>query len=1042
MKKSYQYLLTLSMVMALLTFTTALYAQDRVVTGKVTDESGNGMPGVNILVKGTSNGTASDGEGNFSISVPNDQAVLVFTFVGYSTSETPVGTRTTVNIQMQPDVTTLTELVVTGYAVQEKKDVTGSVGVVKPAELTAIPTGNVSNQLQGRVAGVTVVGSGQPGTTSRVRIRGFSSFVNNDPLYVVDGVPTQDISTLNPNDVESVSVLKDAGAASIYGSRASNGVVEITTKKGVNSGVKVNYSAYYGSQYAGKGPTNLLNSKEYADLQWLVYKNDGTSEKHPVYGESSNPTPTLPVWAANTNWYDAITNNAPLTNHDISLQGGNQNARFYAGLNYFNQNGIVNTTFNKRFAARLNSDYNIKDRIRFGENLTITHRSGLRVGNLDEGSPINAAVYRMQPIIPVRVNQNIDGLTHDFVPGDYGGTGIAPRLGNGSNTVAVLERNADDRAFDVRMIGNLYADVKILTGLNFKTSFGGTFQQGYNTDYSFATYENAENVATASYNENAYYNNDWVWSNTLTLNKKFNDHSILAVGGIEAVKYGIGRSMSGTRAGYFSNAVSYRTLTNGGSTIGLSSGYGTPTTLFSEFLRLDYSFKDKYLISATVRRDGSSRFGADTRYGVFPSVTAGWRISEESFLSSNDLISDLKIRAGYGIMGNQLAVSPQNQYYLYGGSADATNYAINGATGSSSQGFRPTRIGNPNAKWESNVTSNIGFDLAMLDNKIEVVFDYYSKVTDDLLYQQELPGINGAADAPFVNVAKMQNKGVDLQIIYRKRFDNDLKFEGNLTFTTYNNKIKGLAPGVPYFDYNGGYRIAGGVFNRNEVGMPMSSFYGYKVLGLFQSAEDVASSPAQDGAEPGFFKYADLNGDNQITDADRMYIGNPNPDFTYGINLSFEWHGFDLTTFLYGSKGNDIFNYNKWWTDFWPSFQGQKSKELLNDSWTPERTGASVPKASNKSNLSTNTVANTYYIENGSYLRMKNIQLGYNFPTSMIGKAGLSSLRVYIQGVNLFTVTKYTGLDPELGGDDRGFGTDAGNYPAVRQFLVGVNLGL
>ena len=489
------------MVMLLLTFVTALYAQERFVSGKITDENGSGMPGVNIIVKGTSNGTASDGDGNYRISVPDNEAVLVFSFVGYSSSEVVVGDRSTVDTQMTPDVTTLTELVVTGYAVQEKKDVTGSVGIVKTHELTAIPVGNVANQLQGRVAGVTVVGSGQPGQTSKVRIRGFGSFRNNDPLYVVDGVPTTDISTLNPNDIENLTVLKDAGAASIYGARASNGVIVITTKNGPSSGVKVNYNMFAGTQFAGNGPTNLLNTQEYADLQWLVYRNDGTNERHPIYGQSTNPTPTLPVWAADTDWYDVITDNASVQNHDLSLAGGNEKAKFYAGLNYFKQNGIVLTTFTKRYAARLNSEYNIKDRVRFGENFTITHRSGLAVGNLNEGSPIQMGVYRAQPIVPVIVTQEIDGVTHDFKPGEYGGTGIAPRLGNGSNSFANLMRNKDDTSFDLRILGNICADVNIIEGLNFRSNFGGTFQNGYFTDYNVATYVNAENLATASFNE-------------------------------------------------------------------------------------------------------------------------------------------------------------------------------------------------------------------------------------------------------------------------------------------------------------------------------------------------------------------------------------------------------------------------------------------------------------------------------------------------------------------------------------------------------------
>jgi len=1037
MKKLYRGLSWTAAFMLL--FSSLALAQQRTVTGKVTDENGSSMPGVNVLVKGTTTGTATDADGSFSISVADNTAVLVFTFVGYATQEVAVGNQTSVNVTLAPDVTMLTELVVTGYATQEKKDVTGSVGIVKPKELTALPVGNVSNQLQGRVAGVTVTGSGQPGSTATVRIRGIGSFGGNDPLYVVDGVPTTDISTLNPNDVESLSVLKDAGAASIYGSRAANGVIVITTKSGTNSGVKVNYSMYTGTQFAGNGPDNLLDTQGYADLQWLVYDNDGTVETHPIYGPSSNPAPTLPAWAANTNWYDAITNNASIQNHDLSLSGGNKNAKFYAGLNYFDQNGIVNTTFAKRFAARLNSEFNIKDRVKIGENLTITHRSGLSVGNLDEGSPINAAVYRMQPIIPVRITESIVAPSRTFIPGEYGGTGLAPRLGNGSNTVASLERNQDDRSFDIRMLGNIFADVEIMKGLNFRTNFGGTFQQGYFTDYNFATYENAENVNTANFTEGAYYNNEWVWTNSATFNKKFGEHSVLAVAGVEAVKTGIGRGVSGTRAGYFSNDVSFRTLTNGASITGLGSGFNTPRTLFSYFGRVDYSFRDKYLLTATVRRDGASVFGSENKYGVFPSITGAWRISQEEFMSSVDIISDLKLRAGYGVMGNQQPISPFSQYFLFGGDLGSSFYSVGGATGGSSQGFRPTQIGNNQTQWERSITSNLGFDIALLENRVEIVFDLYRKVTDKLLFQRPLWGGFGAAPPPFLNVGEMTNSGIDLQIIYRQTFDNSLKFEGNLTFTTIRNEVTGIAPGIDFFDA-GGSRI--GSYSRNQVGRPAASFFGYKVIGLFQTQAEVDAAAEQDGAEPGFFRYADLNNDGEITPDDRTFIGDPNPDFVYGLNLNFEYKGFDLSAFFYGSQGNDIFNYNKWWTDFWPSFQGQKSSELLNNSWTQERGGNSVPKASNKSNFSTNTQSNSYYIEDGSFLRLRTIQLGYNLPTNIVSKVGLGSARVYLQGVNLFTLTKYSGLDPEIGGSDLARGFDAGNYPAVKQVLVGLNLGL
>ena len=1015
------------------------YAQERTVTGKVTSQEGETLPGVNIVIQGTVQGAISDLEGNYSIVVPGPDAVLVFSSIGFTTQAVPVGNKSTIDLVMALEVTSLSEIVVTAYATQQKKDITGSVAIVKAEELTAMPHGNVTQQMQGRVAGVTVTQDSRPGQAAKVRIRGFGSFQDNSPLYVVDGVPTTDVNTINPDDVESMTVLKDAGAASIYGSRASNGVIVITTKKG-KPGMNVNYSMYAGTHKPGAGPDNMLDTQGYADLTWLVYANDGTAgETHPIYGLTTNTSPTLPSWAADTYWYDEVMRNAMIQNHDLSLSGGNETSRYYASVGYFDQEGTVIENWYKRFSVRFNSEFKIKDRVTIGENLNIVHRSNNNTGaNGGEQTATIGGVYRMQPIVPVIWNSGtFDGLSHTFENGDWGCTGIIERLGNGSNFVADATRNKDDKWQDIRLLGNLFVDVMIIDGLNFKTSFGGSANNWYSTDWTGKTYESSENVATSTYRESSGYGMDWTWTNTLTLAKQFGDHSILAVAGYEAVKTSIGRETYSQGAGYFSEALSFRTVSNGATLQSGGSDFWTPRTLVSQFLRADYNFLNKYYVSATVRRDGSSVFGPDTRYGTFPSISGGWRISEESFLAGTGFISDLKIRGGYGTMGNQLAVAAANQFYLYGGSPDRTYYDLNGTTNSSLQGFRPTRIGNVDAKWETCVNTNVGFDAVLLDRKFEIVFDWYSKQNQELLFNPELPGTAGAADVPYVNVAEMKNTGIDLQLIYRQIW-SDFRFEANAQFMTYNNEIIKIAEGFPYFD-SGGSRI--GSFNRNIEGQSLGEFYGYNVIGLFQNTGEVDGAPVQDGAEPGFFRYEDVNGDNVIDDKDRISIGNPNPDFTYGLNLNFGYKNFDLTAFFYGSYGNDIFCWNGWWLDFWPSFQGQKSTDLLNNSWTPSNTGASTPKASNKSNFSTNTVSNSYYIEDGSYLRLKNLQVGYTFPNSILGNV-FSNARIYVQGINLLTFTKYGGLDPELASfNDTFMGVDSGNLPATKQFLIGVNLG-
>ena len=1041
-------------------------AQERTVTGVVSADEEGPLPGVNVTVQGTTIGVMTGVDGSYTIKVPGPGAVLVFSSVGYVAQNVEVGNQSRVDLTLVSDVRALQEVVVTGYTVQRRRDLTGSVGVVAPAELTSVPTGNVSNALQGRTSGVTVVGNGQPNSSAKVRIRGFSSFENNDPLYVVDGVPTQNINSLNPNDIEFLSVLKDAGAASIYGSRASNGVIIITTKKG-NRGTNVSYSMYMGIQDPGKGPDNVLTTQEYADLQWMVYDNDNTSPTttdattgevqqviHPVYGWIGNANPTLPSWAAETNWYDAITRSAMVQNHDLSLSGGNENARFFAGFGIRQQDGIIIHTNQNKYTGRFNSEFTfLGGRVKIGENFAATYTTNLGVGNLGEGSPISMAAYRTQPIIPVRWTQDrYVGVTHTFLPGDWGGTGISGNLGNSTNSVADLTRAADNKYWDLRLMGSTYLDIKILQGLNFRSTIGGTWNNGYGVGYTYATYERAENVLSNSLNENAYFGSDWVFSNTLTFDKTAGEHRILAVAGIESVKYGIGRNMDASRGGYFTDDPLYRTLTNGASINSANSGFNTPTTLLSQFLRADYQFMDRYMLSATVRRDGSSRFGEENRYGVFPSFSLGWRISDESFFDGITFMDELKLRGSYGTMGNQLAVSPQNQFYSYGGDPTRTFYAINGGFSTSQQGFRPTRIGNPDAKWETNVTTDLGFEATFLNSRLGLKFDWYSKKTKDLLFAPELPGTAGAASAPYINIAAMTNTGVDLEVSFNDKWGN-LGFNLTALLTTYRNNIDKIAEGVEFFDQPGGTTRIGSN-NRNQVNHPMSAFFGYRVIGLF--AEDEFHTeldedgneilvqndgiPTQAFSEPGFLKFQDSDGDEEITPADRVFIGDPNPDFTYSFNLGFNYGNFDFSGFLYGSHGADIFNSNRYFIDFMPSFQGQKSKELLYESWLPDRTNTTVPKASAKANFSTNEQVNSYYLESGSYLRLRTLELGYTLPTDLVGRINVSTLRVYIQAVNLFTLTKYTGLDPELGGDDRAFGSDTGNYPLVKNFLFGLNL--
>jgi len=931
------------------------------------------------------------------------------------------------------------------YYARPAGEIAGAVSLVDRTELLAMPLGNITNQLQGRAAGVNVIGSGQPGSTARLRIRGFGSLIANEPLYVVDGVPTQDISYLNPEDVETLCVLKDGGAAAIYGSRGSNGVIVITTRSG-GKGLRVQYNMVTGTQMPGKGTKgDVLDAREYADLQWLVYKNDGTSEIHPLYGPASNPTPTLPPWAGNTDWYDALTEKAGMQNHNLSLSGGTDKVTYYAGLGYFRQNGIVRYTHNERFSARFNSVWTFwNDRVKMGENLSLTYGSKLMVPNLSENSPILMGPYRMQPIIPVYVTETMsDGYYHFFEPGDYGGTGMAPRLGNADNVVATQIRNKDNTYHDIRMLGNAFIDITLLRGLHFRSSFGGTWDNGYGVTYTAVKYENAEILPSSPYlNENAYWGSDWVWTNLLQYEKQAGQHHLMAYAGYEALRYGMGRSLSGTRSGYYTDAVDFRTLQNGAVITAASSDFNTPTRVLSAFARAEYGYTDHYFVSATVRRDGCSRFGENNRFAVYYGATAAWNIAREAFFSGVKPVNDLKISVSYGVTGNQFAVSPQNAYLQFGSDVRLSYYDLNGTGNAAVMGFYPLRLGNPNLKPERSKTLDIGLSTLVLNRTVGFTLDWFKETNEDLIIYPDLPGTGGVAEAPAVNAATMINKGLEVGMSYTKHWGG-LGFYGRLLVSAYRNEITHLADGITFIE-TGAIRMGNTV--RNQSGQPVSTFYGYQVAGIFKEDYDVEMAPIQDGAEPGFFRYENLDmgpnwdGYQAIDQKDRAVIGNPNPKCTYSIDLGFTYRRFDLSAFFYGSRGNDIFNNTRWWTDFWSSYQGQKSHDLLYNSWTPSNSGTSVPKASNKSNFSTNTVVNSYYIEDGSYLRLKQVQLGYTLPDKYLGKSGVKSLRVYVQGVNLFTRTKYTGLDPELGGSDTAFGIDLGNYPNARQFLVGVNI--
>ncbi|MCW3463071.1 SusC/RagA family TonB-linked outer membrane protein [Chitinophaga nivalis] len=1072
MKKHVYQALAILYGMLLLLHSGNVYAQTN-VTGKVSDKtSGNPLPGVTVYVKGTNRGTATSPTGTFSIQAKSGET-LVFSFVGYDPQEAVISSGP-VNISLSEKVGSLEEVVVTGYASQKKKDLTGAVSVVKVDNLTRQPTSQIANQLQGQVSGITILGSGQPGQEPQVKVRGINTFGNNTPLYIIDGVPISGLADVNPNDVQTMQVLKDAGAASIYGARAANGVIVITTKRGTGK-VKVAYDGYYGTQRPQGGNVwNILKPQEQANLKWLAISNSpGAKYEDKQYG--NGPTPVLPDYIApaglkegdprvnpnlyyvdpnyknsadltkfyriskankeGTDWFHEIFKPAPITSHNIAVSGGGDIGSYFFSFYYFNQQGTLTNTYNKRYAVRANSSFNITDHIRVGENMEYSLINNPQIGTLVEGSGIGMA-FRQLSIIPV----------YD-IKGNYAGSNGSD-LGNARNPVAIQDRFGRTKAMASRLLGNVYAEADILKHFTLRTSFGGEIYSFNNHNFTLPEYENSENNSVNSYTESTGNGYDWTWTNTLTYHQKFNrKHDVKVMIGTEAYDNYF-RTLTGTTTDYFTFDPDFTNLTTGAGTPTNGSSFGSDG-LFSLFARVDYAFNDRYLFGALIRRDGSSRFGASNRYGNFPAVSAAWRISEESFMKDISWIADLKLRGGYGIMGNQINVTPSNQYIAYGFDRTSSFYNLTGG-GTTNKGFMRTQLGNPNAKWESNVNANIGIDATLLKGHLEFTVDYYQKKVRDLLYNPELAGVYGAALQPYSNVAEMKNQGWDIAITGNINLTKDLKLDLNGTVTTYKNKIVAISESAPYFDLEP--RRFGSPIIRNAIGQSISEFFGYKVIGFWDSPEEVtAANNAARAKYPGLkeyqldagagrFKYADINGDGKVDADDRTFLGNPNPKFSYGLNIGLTYKNFDFSAFFYGVSGNKIWNQVKWWTDFYPSFAGAKSYRALYDSWTPTHKNATAPIQETASYASTSGSPSSYFVENGSYLRAKNMLIGYTLPKYMLKRIGVEKCRVYVQAANLFTITKYTGIDPEVAGSSQAFGLDEGAYPNERQYLIGVNV--
>jgi TonB-dependent SusC/RagA subfamily outer membrane receptor len=877
----------------------------------------------------------------------------------------------------------------TGYSEIDLHEIPLSVSVIENRTIKDIPAMNITGSLQGRIPGVNVIGSGEPGNLPDISIRGYGRFSGNSPLILVDGVPVDDISAINPYGIDKVVVLKDGQALAIYGSRGMNGVIELTTKKG-STGFHVAYDYITGFRTPGKGPDGLLDTKEIANLQWLVYANDNYEEVNPLYGPSSQESPTLPAWAANTDWYKEMTHKASVNVHQLTFNGGNDHAKFLAGFGYHDQEGLPKYTYSKRYNVRFNSEWTVwNDRVTIGENFAVSLARRNDMENLGYNAFLDGP-YRSQPIIPVFISEPVTGSLHQFKQGEFGGTGMAPRLGNAPNVVADLIRNKDNYVNSSQLTGNAFLKIRLLKGLDFTGSYGGTFSNSYNVLYSYATYERAVNTLQALATEGAGYAKNSIMTGLVTYKRSFGNHEINAFAGIENLKNGDFRNVSVARSGYFSDAVSFRTVSNGSNLYAASSWIGKTLSLKSQFFGIHYGLKKRYLLDFSFRKDNGASFFKPDSSRIYTGLAATWRIGKEEFLKDSRWLSDFDIRGSYGTTGNIYA------------------------------GFEYIKI------------LDIGLE-GRLWNTVCFMFDWYSKQSPNLLVSIVNTGTSGDPIIFYLNSGSMLNRGLDLKIGYDKNWKK-FGITSGIIFSKYTNRIEKISNSTEWVDTESS-RI--GTISRSHTGQSISSYYGYHVEGLFRDNAEVSQAPVQDGAAPGFFRYSDLQPDNQITPDDRTFLGSPHPDFTMGLNLGFTYKNYDMSTFLYWCQGNEIFNFTKWWTDFWPSFQGQKSERLLNESWTEQNPDASVPKASNVSNFSTNTQINSYYVEDGSYIRMKSLQLGYTLRPQVFDKIELSSVRIYLDALNLFTITSYSGLDPEIGNIS---GIDNGSYPNVRQFLFGLQV--
>ncbi|RDV15643.1 TonB-dependent receptor [Pontibacter diazotrophicus] len=1039
---------------------------NRSIRGQVTSEGGDPLPGVSVIVKGTTVGASTDVEGRFSINnIPADANTLVFRYLGFADQEVRIGERNIIDVTLTASSRSIEEVVVVGYGTQTREELTGSIASVTAEALEDIPVVSVDQALQGRAAGVQVTqNSGTPGSGIAVRVRGAASIgAGNEPLYVVDGVPintgnysaigtggqqTNALADLNPNDIASMEILKDAASAAIYGSRASNGVVLITTKRGANAKTKINFGYYTGVQetwnrlntLTGPQQVELYNEmvfNRYGDATGLGFASQADLTAY-FFNGFRRARNDAGLWAAvdrpdglravstfedpstapNTDWQDQIFRTAPISNYDLSISGGNERTKFLVSGTYFDQQGIVIGSAFERANGRLNLDHSISDKIRVGTSLGISRSVNSRIQNDNNINGVVSTALLVASDIPV---YREDG-TYAKDPGASTENPVA----------AAVEPTLS--AISARVIGNTFAEWDILPSLRFRTTFGIDYLTFREEDFRPTTTNTgagSNGLGQMSYRQDV----SWLNENTLNYNKVFNEiHDFSALVGI-SYQQSTFNSIFAAATGFPGNDIQQLSA---GSIKTDASSSESAWGLESYFSRFNYSLMNRYLFSASVRADGSSRFGANNRYGVFPAASVGWRISEEAFMENLDFLSELKLRASYGITGNSEI-----------GNFDALALVGAGANYLQQAGLAPTQLGNPNLTWEETKQTNIGLDFGVLNNRIVLNVDAYLKLTDNLLLARPLVGSSGFTSVQ-ENIGSMENKGLEFALTsynIESNEPNGFNWNTNFNIAFNRNEITKLYGGNPY-----GVGFASWV----EEGQPLGAFRGYVVDGIFQTQDEItalndaaAASTGNAGAvyqsaatSPGDIRFRDLDGDGRITGDDQQIIGSAQPRYTGGLTNNLSYAGFDLSFFFQFTQGNQIYNNTRAFSEGMNGVFGQTAGVL--NRWTPENTDTDVPRAV-YGDPNNNRRTSDRWLEDGSYIRLKNIVLGYNLPTSLTERVHLQRARLFVQSQNLFTITDYSGFDPEVNtfsGSNAALGTDFLVYPQARTITFGVNIGL